>query len=349
MPSRLESLNDNRLLVRTEPALAERLFNEAYVMTAGVLGSFAELRAAAVQATERPAATLAKLGAGAALGTTLGFLSTRAGFPGLAARGIGAALGVSFVVDAIKPFSKAAERAWNAGSGRELDYASRELSASLGAFTFDTVLIAPFAIGGSFAGRRLRAAFSRGATVTRSAAPTDNLAGQQSTRPAGSQNFFSRLNQSGREHHSFTGAGATATRRPAVEVLEGEIIDAPRSSSRASRVQEPEIIDAEFVVVSELIPQSRLALPGKSESLPVRYSSWRGMFQIALRGDGQLSLRSTDALKALQRLEPGWQLTSEGLLSPRHSQLTADQIKRALRAYLDHGQPEPGRIIDIRA
>ncbi|HEY9871297.1 MAG TPA: hypothetical protein V6D08_19210 [Candidatus Obscuribacterales bacterium] len=349
MRSHLESLNDNRLLARTEPGLAERLFNEAYVMTAGLLGSFGELRAAAEQATERPAATLAKIGTGAALGTTLGFLSTRAGFAGLAARGIGAALGVSFVADAIKPFSTAAERAWNAGSGRELDYASRELSASLSSFTFDTLLIAPFAVGGSFAGRGLRAAFSEGATVTRSAAATDNLAGQRSARPAGSQGFSSRLNQNGREYRAFTGAGATTARKPAVEVLEGEIIDAPRPSARPSRVQEPEIIDAEFVVVSEVAPESRLALPGKSESLPVRYSPSQGMFQVALRGDGQLSLRSTDALRALQRLEPGWQLTSEGLLSPRHSQLTPEQIKRALRAYLDHSQPEPGRIIDIRA
>jgi hypothetical protein len=348
MSSSLDSILDNRVPARSEPELADRLFNEAYVLTSGLVGSIGELRGAAEQAAERPGATLAKMATGAALGATLGFVSSRAGIAGLVARGAGAAFGVSFVADAIKPFSVAAGKTWNATSNRDLDNAQRELSARLGSFTFDTLLVAPLAIGGAFAGRGVRTLSSPASSPGRIAA--DTAPSHQTPGPTTAHNSGGAFRQAGSESRSFAGARpAPRQSKPRVEVLQGEIIEPAAQPKPGRKAAEPEIIDAEFVVVSEMVPEARLALPGNAETLPVKYNPSQGMFQVALRANEHLSLRGSDALRALQRLEPGWQLTSQGLLSPRHSQLTPEQIKRALKAYLDQGHPEIGRFIDLRA
>jgi hypothetical protein len=153
----LSRAENTSLAANAEPGVGTRMLNEVYVLGKGIAGTPGAIKEAAVHAYENPGSTGLQVGLSAAFGFGVGYLSTRAGAAGLVARGVATAAGLSFLDEGVKPWREATSRAWDARTDGELRAASDLLSRKLGQFTFDTAIMTPGAVGGTFAGARLHA------------------------------------------------------------------------------------------------------------------------------------------------------------------------------------------------
>ena len=349
MTERFERQSDNGLTF--DDTFDSKVRNEIYVLMAGGLGAFGELKRAASEAAEQPGTAAIEMGAAALVGAGLGYASQRAGVYGLAARGLATALGVSFVFEGLRPWGKAMEGAWDARTSYQINHAASELSRSTGKILFDTLITAPFAVGGAFAGRGLRSALTETVAaeapkVSRPAAPEAPRA-QFSTNTSGRRAF-----EGGFQGRAQAPRTEPFTRRP--EVLVGEIVEAePRRTTAREASPRVEIIDAEFTVVE--MPEH--ALPGRSSNLPavrlagdapvvIVHQPSLNQFNVVINQGNSLTLNR--ALTELRRFEPAWTMDSGALVSPQQSRMTPEHIARVLKAYSNWSTPEPGSIINIR-
>lgn len=164
MPSPLENSGENSRIAdnAADVGLGDSLHNEWQVLTSGLKEAPAEFASSAKQAWDHKKSSALEVGISFAAGLGLGMYAKRAGAVGLIARGLGAAAGLSFIYDGIKPWKQAWDKAWHAKNKSELDAASHELSRQVGRFTFDAALMTPGAIGGTLAGQRVSLAMSEG-------------------------------------------------------------------------------------------------------------------------------------------------------------------------------------------
>ncbi len=348
------STSDNGERLYFDDTVNTTLRNQAYVLMSGTVGAFGELKHAAQEAVEHPGSTAVQMGTAAVLGGALGYLAPRAGVLGLAARGTAAALGVSFVFEGLKPIGIAMGRAGSARSTNQLDRIADQFSHNTGQILFNTLITAPFAIGGTFAGRGLRSTFA-GEVASVSTAKTAPIADTAPQRPAATRSTTGAHRIDPR-HTSTTlrpGRNERFGREPRVEVLEGELIDPPPRATTARPKPEMEIIDAEFTVIrtpehslthgSSHLPLARLT----DAPVVIVHQPTANQFSVMLRQDHPLSVGS--ALTELRRYEPAWSARSGDLVSPSPSRMTAEQIALILKNAYNHDVPRPGQIIDVTA
>ncbi|GEM_PF-2759136 len=325
--------------------------NELYVLKNGLGGSLDEFAGAAREAMDHPGRTSLQVGAATAAAMAVGFFARRAGIAGVLAQGAVTALGAQFLLDGVLPITRAAGAGLSASNGQELELASRNLSAGLGRFAFDSLVTLPFAAGGAMVGREI------GLATAGSLEASDAVAAARGAQARASARAESTWDRSGRSRSQFasdfarsarTGAGSSWTARVAEpEVLEGEIIDpGPRARAGWQRpsqdIIDAEVIDAEYTVMGEVRAVSqraagplsgRLALPRATEASSKPPVSASDSTSLAVRSGG-------DSL-------PMQQIPVELRARVRASSPSEDQIRRALEAY-GPARPEPGQILNIR-
>lgn len=106
---------------RSETPGDNPLLNEVYVFSTGLKELPANLKQAVCHALTHPEDTATKMAGAGGFGLVLGYLSKSNGKIGAIAKGIGAAAGVSFLAEGVRPVSQAANIAWN-GRGFIYDF-----------------------------------------------------------------------------------------------------------------------------------------------------------------------------------------------------------------------------------
>lgn len=145
-----------------EVSLGTSLQNEWYVLSRGAAGLKEACLKSFQNSWDHKTSTSVGVGISFAFGLGIGVFSQRTGVLGNLVRGVGAAAGLSFMYDGIKPWKDAGSKAWNARTQVELDLAARDLANQSGRFTADTIIMTPGAIAGTFAGAKLRTLIDTG-------------------------------------------------------------------------------------------------------------------------------------------------------------------------------------------
>lgn len=340
MSSEFEKYGSDRSSRDDNSPAGNALYNEAYILTNGIAGSFSEIGKAASDAVDHPGETAFKIGTSALVGGAIGFCASKAGIGGLLARGVAAALGTQFVIDGISPLKNAMDKGWSATSMRELDVASHHLSTGLGRFTFDSMISLPFAMTGSLAGRGLRSALTEPIKVTPKVAPTAESVRVSSVNDT-LRSGLGRNNTQFRSTRGFTDSGRSsdyyARTKPKVEVVEGELIDPePVSKNRFNPKPPEEIIDAEFWEVKE--PGSKGELPGLNRN------------RLALPGTQSTDLVPVNTDLTLRQGPVVVRQSLATRIAPDQLKPSAAYMKKAMDAYRQPpGEDTGGSIVDIKA
>ncbi|GEM_PF-1967701 len=155
MPNPLEHNSETDSAAGGSPSVGQSLLNEWHAFSHGLADTPGAIKDAAVNAWDHKGASLFQVGVSVAAGLGIGLLSREAGPLGLAVRGLGAALGASFIYDGIRPWQDTFSQAWDAKNQAQLDRASKSFAHQFGQFTFDAAIMTPGAMAGTFAGARL--------------------------------------------------------------------------------------------------------------------------------------------------------------------------------------------------
>ncbi len=175
--------------------------------------------------------TAVGIGISFAFGLGIGVFSQRAGVMGKVVRGLGAAAGLSFMYDGIKPWKEAGSKAWNAHNQVELDLAARDLAKQSGRFTADTIIMTPGAIAGTFAGAKFRSLIDTGSLKLPGLSVKNEISTKVNGIPETATGTTSGDVTAGR---TITKVGAEASETTALAIKDGSFADSAKTAETAS-------------------------------------------------------------------------------------------------------------------